>query len=77
MEHPLRITYKDSEYSFKLIKDSPITNKTTEFQIKLNGEVTTICKAANGWIQKDNILDIKPEVVNAIGYSLSLRFRLQ
>ena len=77
MEHPLRITYKDSEFSFKLIKNSPITKKTTEFQIKLDDEVITIAKTGNNWIQKDNTINLKPELINAIGHSLSLRFRLQ
>lgn len=44
MEHPFRITHKNSDYVFKLIKDSPVTKHTSEFKIKLEEEEICICK---------------------------------
>lgn len=52
MEHPFRITHNNSDYVFKLIKDSPVTKDTTEFKIKLDEEEISICKTATGWAQK-------------------------
>jgi hypothetical protein len=77
MEHFLRVTYKNSDYTFKLIKNAPVTRDTTEFQIMLNGVITTICKDIKGWIQKESTVEADPELVDAIGKTLSLRFRLQ
>ncbi len=77
MEHPLRITHKNSDYVFKLIKDSPVTKETREFRIKMEEEEITICKTPTGWAQKNSeVLHLNPELINAIGHSLSLRFRL-
>lgn len=77
MEHPFRITHKNSDYVFKLIKNSPVTKETTEFRIKLDEEEISICKTPTGWAQKNSeILHLNPELLNAIGHSLSLRFRL-
>ena len=77
MEHPFRITHKNSDYVFKLIKDSPVTKHTSEFKIKLEEEEICICKTPTGWAQKNSeTLHLNPELLNAIGHSLSLRFRL-
>lgn len=77
MEHPLRVTYKNSDYVFKLIRNAPVTKETTEFQIMLDGVITTICKDIKGWVQKDSNVEADPELLDAIGRTLSLRFRLQ
>lgn len=77
MEHPLRITHNNSDYVFKLIKDSPVTKETTEFRIRLDEEVISLHKTPTGWAQKNSeALHLDPELLNAIGHSLSLRFRL-
>lgn len=77
MEHPLRITHKNSDYVFKLIKDGPVTKETKEFKIKVEDEEICICKTPGGWAQKDTeARHLDPELLNAIGHSLSLRFRL-
>lgn len=77
MEHTLRVTYKNSDYAFKLIKTAPVTRETTEFQIMLDGVITTIYKDIKGWVQKDSTVEADPELLDAIGKTLSLRFRLQ
>ncbi|SKB49123.1 hypothetical protein [Daejeonella lutea] len=77
MEHPLRITHNNSDYVFKLIKDSPVTKETKEFRIRLGEEEILICKTPTGWAQKNSDAQhLKPDLLNAIGHSLSLRFRL-
>ncbi len=77
MEHPLRITHKNSDYVFKLIKDSPITKDTIEFKIKMGEDEICICKTSTGWAHNGSgIQHLDPELLNAIGHSLALRFRL-
>lgn len=77
MEHPLRVTHNNTDYVFKLIKDSPVTKETTEFKIKMGEEEISICKTPTGWAQKNSeVLHLNPDLLNAIGHSLSLRFRL-
>ena len=77
MEHPLRITHKNSDYVFKLIKDSPVTKDTTEFKIKMGEEEICICKTSTGWaLNNSESRHLDPELLNAIGHSLALRFRL-
>ncbi len=73
MEHPLRITFKNNDYTFQLIRNIPITRETTEFQILLNGSPITISKEGRGWVA-DSQED--PELIDAIGRTLALRYRI-
>lgn len=74
MEHPLRITFKNTDYIFQLIRSTPITRETTEFQILLNGSPITISKEPKGWVAADSQED--PELIDAIGRTLALRYRI-
>ena len=74
MEHPLRITYKNTDYVFQLIRNTPITRETTEFQILLNGTPITISKEPRGWVTENTGQD--PDLIDAIGRTLALRYRI-
>jgi hypothetical protein len=73
---PLRITYNDTDHVYQ-INTSPINKATEEIEILLNGEKITLQKdARNVWIQKGDGELIDPELAQALGRSVSLRFRM-
>ncbi|SDE76039.1 hypothetical protein SAMN05216464_10987 [Mucilaginibacter pineti] len=73
---PLRITYNDTDHVYQ-INTSPINKATEEIEILLNGEKITLQKdARNVWIQKGDGDLIDPELAQALGRSVSLRFRM-
>ena len=72
----LRLTFKDNDYNYQIINSKDIDQGATEFSLKLNGETVELIKdKKNIWIEKDgNSLD--PELIQALGRSVSLRLRL-
>jgi predicted nicotinamide N-methyase len=74
---PLRITFKDNDYVYQIINSKLIDQYTTEFDIILNGDTVSLIKDEKRlWVQKDEIKSIDPELVHALGRSVSLRLRL-
>ena len=76
MGMPLRITFRDRDYSFQVVNEEPITRDTTEIPIILNGETLKLIKGSNGWNTKEAVAGIDAEIVEAIGRAIELRFRL-
>lgn len=76
MALPMRITFNDKDYVYYINNSSSINKATTELQILLNGETLDLVKNERKvWVQKgENTLD--PEFIQAIGRSISLRFRM-
>lgn len=76
MALPMRITFNDKDYVYYINNSSSINKATTELQILLNGETLDLVKNDRKvWVQKgENTLD--PEFIQAIGRSISLRFRM-
>jgi hypothetical protein len=73
---PLRITYKDTDHVYQ-INTTPINENTAELEILLNGEKITLQKDARRvWIQKGEGELIDPELAQALGRSVALRFRM-
>lgn len=73
----LRITYKDKDYVYEIVNNTSITKNTTELDIQLNGEKITLQKDDRKvWVQKEGNLQIDPEFAQALGRSVSLRFRM-
>ena len=65
-----------ASFHFQLIKLQQV-DRTVESQILLQGTTVTICKGAKGyWMQKGNSNPIVEELVQAIGNSISLRYRI-
>lgn len=74
---PLRITYKDKDYVYQVMNTSSITNATTELKILIDGKNVELVKDAKSvWVQKEGELELEPELVQALGRSVSLRFRM-
>ncbi len=65
-----------SSFYFQLIKLQQV-DRMVESQILLQGTTVTLCKCDKGdWIQKGNNNPIVKELVQAIGNSISLRYRI-
>jgi hypothetical protein len=74
---PLRITFKENDYVYQIINSKLINQYTTEFDILLNGDKVSLVKDDKSlWVQKDGTKSIDPELVHALGRSVSLRLRL-
>lgn len=73
---PMRITYNDKDYVYYINRDVAINKDTTELQVVLDGNTLDLIKDdRNVWVEKgENTLD--PEFIQALGRSVSLRFRM-
>jgi len=74
---PLRITFKDKDYVYQIIDSKLINQHTTELDILLNGDKIELIKDDKRvWIQKEGATALDPELVQALGRSVSLRMRM-
>jgi hypothetical protein len=74
---PLRITFKDKDYVYQIVDSKLINQHTTELDILLNGDKVELIKDERRvWIQKNGISSLDPELVQALGRSVSLRLRM-
>ena len=73
----LRITFKDTDYAYQIINSKLIDHNTTEFELLLNGEKIALERDKSlGWVQKDGSATVNPELIQALGRSVSLRLRM-
>jgi uncharacterized protein HemY len=73
----LRITFNDTDYAYQIINSKLIDQNTTELELMLEGEKIELQKDQNRvWIQKDGSSPVDPELVQALGRSVSLRLRM-
>lgn len=74
---PLRITFKDDDYTYQINNSNQIDQNTTTLQLILNGETINLVKDdKQSWVQKDSETTIDPELIQALGRSVSLRLRM-
>lgn len=74
---PLRITFNDNDYVYQIVNSKLIDQNTTELEILLNGEKIDLIKDSRKvWILKDDNQSLDPELVQALGRSVSLRLRM-
>ena len=74
---PLRITFNDQDYIYQIIDSKIINQYTTELQLLVNGEKVALIKNDKRvWIQKDELKSLDPELIQALGRSVSLRLRM-
>lgn len=73
---PLRITFNDVDYNFKVVNTEPITKATTKIPIIFNGETIELLKDTKGWISNNVTPGVNPDLIQAIGRAIELRFRL-
>lgn len=77
MSLPLRITFKNKDYVYKINNSLPITKGTTNLVVILNGDTVELNKDAKSvWVQTEGEKSIDPELAQAVGQSVSLRFRV-
>jgi hypothetical protein len=73
----MRITYKDTDYVYEIIDGAAINKETTVLKIVLNGQSITLSKDISKiWIQQDGDVTIEPDFAQALGRSVSLRYRM-
>jgi hypothetical protein len=74
---PLRITYNEQDYVYQIIDSKKINQYTTELHLLLNGEKVALIKNEQRvWVQSDEQKSLDPELVQALGRSVSLRLRM-
>ena len=74
---PLRITFNDNDYVYQIVNSKIINQNTTELELLLNGEKMELIKDERKvWVLKDDSLQVDPELVQALGRSVSLRLRM-
>ena len=73
----MRITYKDTDYVYEIINGAEINKDTAELKIVLNGSTITLSKDIGKiWVQQDGEITIEPDFAQALGRSVSLRYRM-
>jgi hypothetical protein len=73
----LRITFNDTDYAYQIVNSKLIDQNTTELELILEGEKLELLKDnKKGWIQKDGNNALDPELIQALGRSVSLRLRM-
>jgi len=73
----MRITYKDTDYVYEIINGAEINKDTAELKIVLNGSSITLSKDTSKiWVQQDGDITIEPDFAQALGRSVSLRYRM-
>ncbi|MCC8424335.1 hypothetical protein [Mucilaginibacter sp. UR6-11] len=73
----MRITFDDKDYIYQILNTNLIDKHTTELEIIFNGEkVELVMDDKKTWVQKDQSNSIDPNLVQALGRSVSLRLRM-
>ncbi|TDQ08888.1 hypothetical protein [Pedobacter metabolipauper] len=73
----MRITYNDKDYVYEIIDGASINKETTDLKIILNGHQLSLHKdASKKWVVTDSEITIDPDFAQAIGRSVSLRYRM-
>jgi len=74
---PLRITFEDQDYVYQIVNSKLIDQHTTELELLLNGDKVELIKDARKvWILKNSDKDLNPDLIQALGRSVSLRLRM-
>lgn len=73
---PLRITFNDKDYVYQIVNSNLINQNTTELELLLNGEKLLLVKDKTIWIQKEGDQQLDPNLIQALGRSVSLRLRM-
>lgn len=74
---PLRITFKDNDYVYQIVNSKLIDKHTTEIELIFSGETIELIKDIKlGWLLKNGNKSIDPDLIQALGRSVSLRLRM-
>lgn len=73
---PLRITYNNNDHVYGIVDSKLINKDTVEMALVLDGEEILIEKDSKGcWVQKSGET-FDPDLIQALGRSVSLRLRM-
>ncbi|MFD2148337.1 hypothetical protein [Mucilaginibacter antarcticus] len=73
----MRITFDDIDYTYQILNTNQINKHTTELELIFNGEkLDLILDEKKNWIQNSEEKSVNPELVQALGRSVSLRLRM-
>lgn len=73
----MRITYKETDFVYEIIDGATINKETTTLKVILNGQPLTLLKGqSNVWTQEEGEVSIEPDLAQALGRSISLRYRM-
>lgn len=74
---PMRITYNDTDYIYEILNNTAINKETTELRISFDGkEIVLVKDDKNVWVQNGGEFKVEPDLAQALGRSVSLRFRM-
>ena len=77
MALPMRITFDDKDYIYQILNTNLINKDTTQLELIFNGEkLELVMDERKNWVQKDQSKSIDPDLVQALGRSVSLRLRM-
>ncbi len=75
MGQPLRITLNNADYTFTIVKGTPVGRMYPELQIMLNGHILTMIKSGMDWLLKEDQIEDQ-SLIKAVGKAISLRYRI-
>jgi hypothetical protein len=74
---PLRITFKDEDYIYQINDSNQIDHNTIELELVINSEKIKLKKdAKKSWVQISGAQTYEPDLIQALGRSVSLRLRM-
>lgn len=74
---PMRITFDDKDYVYQIVNSKLIDQNTTLLEILLNGEKVELVKDSKMiWTLKEGDTSLDPNLIQALGRSVSLRLRM-
>lgn len=77
MALPMRITFDDKDYIYQILNTNLINKDTTQLELIFNGEkLELVMDERKTWVQKDQSKSVDPDLVQALGRSVSLRLRM-
>ena len=74
---PLRITFNDKDFVYQIVNSKSINQNTNELEIVLDGDKIELVKDTKMvWVQKGGSKSFDPDLIQALGRSVSLRMRM-
>lgn len=71
------MTFKDEDYIYQVSNSNLVDKNTTELEVLINGEKVKLRKdLVKSWVQNGGEKVFDPELIQALGRSVSLRLRL-
>ena len=76
MGMPLRITVDAKDYSFQIVNKEPITRDTVQIPISIENKTILLVRETDGWKAKESDSSVDIAIIQAIGKTIALRYRL-